>query len=75
MRAHLDDLMTGSDGYWSTDNTEGFTANDLVRLNTAQAALQDCLPEVDPRNIADMINNAWPFLDGLEVYPAPVVDT
>ena len=44
---------------WREDNTEGFTAAELAILNSVQNRLEAEHPDLDGRNIADVINNAW----------------
>jgi predicted ATPase len=45
--------------HWQTDNTEGFTAEELAELREAQAQLEARFPGIDPGNLADMLNNVW----------------
>lgn len=45
--------------YWNSDNTEGFSADDLEMLNEIQVELQAENPNIDAQNIADILNNAW----------------
>lgn len=48
---------------WTTQNTEGFTADELATMNAAQAALEVANPGIDVGNIADLLNNE--FLPGI----------
>lgn len=44
---------------WTTENTEGFSDDDLATMNEAQQQLEARFPGVDPGNIGDMLNNAF----------------
>jgi hypothetical protein len=47
--------------YFTAENTEGFTANDLAAMNRAHTALVD-KHDADAeaaQSIGDMLNNAW----------------
>jgi hypothetical protein len=44
---------------WTSENTEGFTPDDLAELNEAQAQLEANFPGVEPQNLADMLTNVW----------------
>lgn len=44
---------------WTTENTEGFDADDLDAMNEAQAQLEARFPSIDSGNLADLLNNEW----------------
>lgn len=44
---------------FTEDNTEGFTAEELVTLNEAQDRIEAANFGVDPINISDALSNAW----------------
>jgi len=43
---------------WTAENTEGFTADELAALNTAQVQLE-AASVADEKSIADMLNNVF----------------
>jgi hypothetical protein len=44
---------------WTQENTEGFTAAELVMLNNILERIAADAEEIDPGNINDAINNEW----------------
>lgn len=54
-----DNLGEKKMNYWTNENTDGFSENEIAILNLAQETLERENPEVDPKNIADHINNAF----------------
>jgi hypothetical protein len=44
---------------WTQENTEGFTAAELVMLNNILDRIAADAEEIDPGNINDAINNEW----------------
>lgn len=49
---------------WTTQNTEGFTADELAMINRIADRIAEDADGVDTGNIDDAINNAW--LDGID---------
>lgn len=48
-----------SKNYFTTENTHGYSDDDLDALNTAFGWLADENPEVEDYSISDALNNAW----------------
>lgn len=48
---------------WTTENTEGFSRQDLDTINAVLDRIAADAAEIDPANINDAINNAW--IDGI----------
>ena len=44
---------------WHTDNTEGFTPDELETLNGAQDALEKRFPGIDRQNLSDLLGALW----------------
>lgn len=47
---------------FTTDNTTGFSADELDTLNTALEELKAQYPAVDEKNLHDLLNDHW--IDG-----------